>query len=235
MDNLNIKITEIGKFNMAYTFGNYFEFFGNALGMAIGPLYTGILSKATTKAEKDYCFVTHWMQWFFLTTGFILSLWCKELMDLLISNDELRKVYPLAIIIIMGYAYRPYYWAVVTKMQFDEQTSQLWKISFIAGVVNVLLNIILVPIYGIMAAAITTFIALMYMGFSGYYLKTMRTSLKKSYYPASIMAVIIFSTISVYLLKDISGYYKAYITLAVFLAYTMYSWNKRKIFSNIEL
>ncbi len=235
MDNLKVRIGEIGKFNLAYTFGNYFEFFGNAIGMAIGPFYTGIIAKGTDKSERDYHFVTHWLQYSFLLAGILLSLWSKELMDMLIKNDELRNVYPLTIIIIMGYVCRPYYWAIITRLQFKEQTKQLWKISFIAGVLNVVLNLIFVPIYGIMAAAVTTFAALLYMGFSGYYIKVVRTAVIKSYCPAIIMLAIIISTVLVYLFKDISLVSKFVITAGLIVLFLGYTWNKRTVIRAIEL
>jgi O-antigen/teichoic acid export membrane protein len=235
MDNTGVKISEIGKFNMAYTFGNYFDFFANAVGMAVGPFFTKVISKGSVKSEKDYHFITHWLQISFIIAGFLFSLWTKELTTILIRNDQLNTVYPLAIIIIMGYVSRPYYWAIVNKMQFNEQTQKLWRISFIAGVLNVVLNIILVPKFGIMAAAITTFVALLYMGFSGYYLKITSTEMKKSYYPATFIVIITLSTLVVYLLKDISPVFKLGISLFLLLLFLLYSWKYRTVIKHIEV
>jgi O-antigen/teichoic acid export membrane protein len=235
MDNMGVKVSEIGKFNLAYTFGNYFDFLVTAVGMAIGPFYTSVIAKGTRKSENDYHFITHWLQFSFILVGFLLSLWAKELMQVLIRNDELKMVYPLSIIIIMGYVSRPYYWAIVTRMQFNEQTQKLWRISFIAGVLNVILNIILVPKFGIMAAAITTFVALLYMGFSGYYLKITSTEMKKSYYPATFIVIITLSTLVVYLLKDISPVFKLGISLFLLLLFLLYSWKYRTVIKHIEV
>ncbi len=234
MDRIHLPVAEIGKYNLAYTFGNYFDFFGGAIGMAIGPIYTKLFSKRSKEKDEQVHFLTHWLQFFFIIGGFLLSLWCKEIFDLLISNPELKGVYPVAIIILMGYAYRPYYWTAITRLQYSENTSQLWKISFTAGILNLLLNIIFIPFFGIMAAATTTFFALLYMGFAGFFLKAFRKVEAMKYYPVSVMFLIVVSTVLAYSLKDVHIVIKAVLSLALILSYIAYSWLVRKRFMAIE-
>src|SRR5690606_20085589 len=106
----------------------------------------------------------------FIAASFLVCLWCKELFQLLIKNDELQQAYGIAIIIIMGYNYRPMYWAVVNRLGFFEKTQHLWKISFVAGMLNLVLNFIFIPLFGYIAAAYTTFVSLLVIGFSGFLL-----------------------------------------------------------------
>jgi len=235
MDRVGVSVDNIGRYNIAYMFGNYFEFFGNAIGMAVGPIFTKLVAKNTQKAEFDFIFLTKWLQVSFLTGGVILALWSKELMKLLIKNNDLNSSYPLAIIIIMGYVYRPYYWAVICKLQFEEKTNQFWKISFIAGGLNVILNIIFIPIFGIKAAAITTFFALVYMGFAGYFLPSMDVELKKSFQPKSTIGIIILLSILVYAMKDIDIFSKAIVSVGILVSFLMYNWKNRVVFQKIEV
>lgn len=210
---VGIDISKQGNYNLAYTFGNYFEFFGNAVGMAIGPFYTKLLAKRTYSAKLDIRSITFFFQGVFLTIGFLICLWAKELFVLLIKNEELQQAYPLAIIIIMGYVYRPMYWASANQLFFLEKTNQLWKISLIAGLLNLGLNFILVPIYGIVAAAITTFFALLYMGFSGFFLKAYRAEKSPQYHPLLWLVGIILLSFLVFLLRDVSISVKLIISL----------------------
>lgn len=209
---VGIDLAKQGNYNLAYTFGNYFEFFGNSVGMAIGPFYTKLFAKRTYDAKLDIRAMTFFFQAIFLTIGFLICLWCKELFQLLIKNNELRHAYPLAIIIIMGYVYRPMYWASANQLFFLEKTTQLWKISFIAGVLNLGLNFILVPIYGIKAAAITTFFALLYMGFSGFFLKVYKEEKSPPYYPLVWLVGIIALSVLVFLLRDLAVAFKVIIS-----------------------
>jgi O-antigen/teichoic acid export membrane protein len=204
MDRLKVSTSSIGQYNLAYTFGSYMEFFGNAIGMAIGPIYTSMFSDKSVESSKKVKSLTEFLQVLFIFSSFLVSLWCKEIFGLLIKNDSLNSVYPLAIIIIMGYSYRPYYWTAITRLQYSENTKDLWKITLVAGLLNLLLNIIFIPFFGIIAAAISTFLCLLYMGFSGYYLKSFKKVEKESYSPEFYIIVILVTTICVYLLKDAS-------------------------------
>ena len=118
MDQLNVNITDIGKYNMAYIIGNYFDLLGDAVGMAVGPYYTKLFTKGGVKSERSIKEITYFLQITFISFSFFVSLWCREIFHFLIKNDELNNVYPIAIIIIMGYAYRPMYWASVNKLFF---------------------------------------------------------------------------------------------------------------------
>lgn len=235
MDRVGVSVSNVGRYNIAYMFGNYFEFFGNAIGMAVGPVMTKLVARKTPKAEADFVFLTKWLQVSFLFGGIILALWAKELMKLLIKNNELNASYPLAIIIIMGYVYRPYYWAVICKLQFEEKTNQFWKISFIAGGLNVGLNIIFIPLFGIQAAAITTFFALIYMGFAGYFLRSVSKQTKELFQPGAVIGVIIVLSVLVYFLKDLNILSKSLITIIVGMLFLVYNWKKRFVFNNFEV
>jgi len=210
---VGVKLSAQGKYNLAYTFGNYFEFFGTAVGMAIAPFYTKLNAKQTGKSELDSRNLTFFFQTLFLFIGFITGLWCKEILKILIRNADLQKAYPIAIIIIMGYMYRPMYWSCNTRLSFYEKTGQLWKISFIAGVINVALNLIFVPLYGVYAAAVTTFLALLYLGFSGFFLKAYRESKPPNHYPVFWLFLIISVSAIVFLIKDISVAYKVVLSV----------------------
>lgn len=209
MNILGIRIDKIGLYNVAYTFGNYFDLLGNAVGMAVGPVYTKLYS---LKKDKDLKALTFMLQIFFLIASFIVCLWLREIFILLIKNAELQAGYFLGIIVIMGYNYRPMYWAVISKLAYYERTSQLWRISFFAGTLNIILNFIFIPIYGYQVAAVTTFIGLLYIGFSGFFLSAYKDLGNEDYYPLAWIGTIVFTSILVYLIRDISIFYKTIIT-----------------------
>jgi len=212
MNILGIKIGQIGVYNIAYTFGNYFDFIGTAVGMAVGPLYTKLCS---LRREHELRTITFALQGAFLLASFLVSLWLKEIFAILIENPELQTGYYLAIIVVMGYNYRPMYWAVISKLGYYEKTQYLWRISFVAGIINIILNFILIPIYGFKVAAITSFIGLMYIGFSGFFMKAYRDMDNERYYPSVWISSIMLASVSVYLLREIPVFTKVLITAAV--------------------
>ncbi|MCJ8166424.1 oligosaccharide flippase family protein [Pontibacter sp. E15-1] len=220
MDILGININKLGLYNLAYTFGNYFEFGGNAVGMAVGPLTTNLMAEGNSNAEEKLRNLIFFLQIGFISVSFLVCLWCKELFQLLINNVELQQAYGIAIIIIMGYNYRPMYWAVINRLCYFEKTQHLWKISLVAGILNVVLNFIFIPIYGYMAAAYTTFVSLLVIGFSGFLFNTYKetTVADIKYQPLFWLVLIIAFTGIVLVLKDTATVYKIAITVLTLVA-----------------
>lgn len=213
MNWFNVSTANIGMYNVAYMWGNYMDLVGGAVGTAVGPLYYKHFISKEEHSLKALRIFNNFIQVSFILGAFILALWTKELFFVFIKNDQLKESYLLAIIIIMGYCYRPMYWLIVNRLQFSEKTSQLWKISLLGGLINVVLNVIFIPIYGYKAAAFTTFLSLMYIGFSGFFLKEFKNLDKQNYYPLQWFGLIIFCTISAYILQDLSLLVKTIISL----------------------
>lgn len=232
MSTLGIKIGQIGIYNIAYTFGNYFDFMGTAIGMAVGPIYTKLYS---LKREVDLRLITFMLQSFFLLGSFILSLWLREIFQFLIKNEELQAGYYLAIIVVMGYNYRPMYWAVGIKISFYEKTQYLWRISFGAGVVNIILNFIFIPIYGFKVAAITSFVGLMYIGFSGFFMKVYKDMENENFYPIIWILIIIVVSVLAYILKDVDIQVKIFITIFVSVIGCVAFLRYKDVFNRIEI
>ena len=212
MSVLGIDINKIGVYSLASTFGSYSEVVGNALGLAVGPYINDMLAKKDAETEKKLRSFIFFLQAIFLAGTTLLCLWLKEVFDLLIRNEALKSGYALAIVIIMGYCYRPMYWACINRLIFNKLTSKLWRISFVAGLVNVGLNFIFIPIFGYSAAAYNTFIALLYVGFSGFFINDYKKLNVINYRPWSWIAAIAGCSVLVYLLKDIPVSLKVIIT-----------------------
>ena len=235
MDQLKTPIGQIGLYNLAYIFGGYMEFFGNAVGMAVGPIITGLYSKKDIRSEKQVKVLVFFLQICFISVCAIVSLWAKELFGLLIKNQALSDAYSISIIIIMGYAYRPLYWASVNKLIFYEHTNKLWRISFIAGIINIGLNLIFIPMYGIIAAAVTTFISLVYMGISPFFIKEYRKLENQNFYSIYWMLGIVLITGLVYLLKDAELYIKLTLTGFLMTTVVLYLFKQGKKLNGIRI
>ncbi|MGO4911496.1 lipopolysaccharide biosynthesis protein [Leeuwenhoekiella sp. W20_SRS_FM14] len=219
MDWFKVSTGDIGKYNLAYNFGNVFNSLGTACGMAITPLVNKMYKKSDDQGAKRLIFL---LQLSFFAITFFSCIWLKEIFNLMISNEALAKMYPLGIIIIMAYNYRPMYLGAVSKLFYVEKTNMLWKLTLTAGLINLILNIIFIPIYGIEAAAITTFICLIYMGYAGYFSTSFKSVNNVQYYPLIWAVSTILLTVLASLIVDLNIEYKLLITftlipLAVFL------------------
>ncbi|WP_293893640.1 oligosaccharide flippase family protein [Flavobacterium sp.] len=200
MQRLSVPINDIGKYNAAYTVGNFFSSIGMVSGFAIAPLMNECYRNKDEKGARRLVFV---LQIVFFIASFIISIWLKEIFQLLIKNQALAATYPIGIIIVMAYNYRAMYFGAINKLVFLEKTNILWKITFFAGITNVAMNFALIPFFGYKIGAVTTFISLMFMGYSGYYLKDFKNNNSLNYYPIYWMLATCVLTVVGYLLRDI--------------------------------
>ena len=224
----NISFENIGLYSLAYTIGGYFAIVGNALGDATGPMYIKFFSTQKLDDEIKARNLTSIMQLLVIVLAFVIALWLKEIFSILIKNDSLKIGYSMAILILMSFSYRPIYFGPINKLQYLLKTKELWKISFVAGIVNVVLNIILIPFIGIWGSVIATFLAMMFMGFRGYLLQSFKENNPVNYYPLFWFLAICGSTVLVFFIRDIHFMYKLVITF-VLLAGATYFYYKHKL------
>jgi len=212
MEISNVSTGNIGKYNFAYLIGNVVQMLGVASGKAIGPLMNEAYKKGEDLEARNIVFL---LQGVFLLGTFTIALWMKEIFTILVNNDELEKLYPLAIIIMMGYNYRPMYMGANNKLFYTENTHILWRVTFTAGILNVLLNLILIPMYGFEIAALTTFFSFMVMGYAGFYLKIFKKINTVKYYPVFWLSITILLTIGGYYAVELPVIYKLILSLLI--------------------
>lgn len=212
MDVVGVNTNDIGKYSAAYTVGNMIQQIGTAAGLAVGPLMMQAYKKGNDLEARNLVFL---LQIGFLSFTFLMSIWLKEIFSFLIRNDTLSQMYGLGIIIIMGYNYRPMYLGSNNKLFYLEKTNVIWKVTFIAGLINVILNLILIPILGFEIAAYTTFASLMFMGYIGYYLKVFKQINEVNYYPIRWLILTCVLSIIGYYTVELNLIYKILITSMV--------------------
>ena len=123
----------------------------------------------------------------------------------------------MAAIIIFSYVFRPLYWCVINFLGYNEKTNALWKITLIGGLINVVLNIIFIPIYGIMASCVITFFSLLYIGFAGFFLKEFKELTTVNYYPIQWLVSILLLAMITYFLIDSFWAYKLIYSFAIII------------------
>jgi len=230
MDVMSVNNADLGKYNFAYTFGNMSQQMAQGVTTASRPYYMSIL--AGNKPDKliEFRKLTFFLLKVFIAITFIGCLWLKEIFGILVNNDELRAMYPLAIIIIMSYNFTPMYQNASLVLSYNENTNALWKISLTAGILNVLLNFIFIPIYGYKVAAITTFATLLFLGFRGNFMKKYKEDQPLKNYSSAWIVALAGSTLLVYLLRDIHFSWKIGVSIIILIGLVLMY--KRK-YSNV--
>jgi O-antigen/teichoic acid export membrane protein len=215
MDQVKISTSKIGEFNIASMFSNYVANFANAGSSAISPVLLDFYSKRKYKQARNLLFL---YQAGLLIVSFLVCLWLKEAFYLLINNNTLRETYDMGIILIMALSFTPLFVGYYSLLTYNEKTKTIWRITFIAGLICIILNLIFLPIFGIFSASIVIFIAFLYRGLAGYYLKSFRLMNNEKYYPAGWVFLISVITLFVYVIKDINITIKFILTIVLILA-----------------
>ena len=210
MDILKVRTEDIGKFSVANTFSVIGEGLSTATSWAITPMLNSSYKEKDFVKARNLIFMIQIL--FFLVT-FITSIWLKEIFNILISNQELKKVYPLGIILFMAYNYRPMYFGANGFLFYYERTHKLWRLSFIAASINIILNFILIPLYGFEIATITTFVSFLYMGYAGFYFKDFKELNNTNYFPLIWLLLTILLGIAAYYIVELSINIKIIISL----------------------
>lgn len=192
MDNTSFSQANIGNYNVAYTFGSYFAMGIEAMSTTLSPMFKAMLRAKDEKTLRDIGLF--WLA-FTLTLSFIISMFLKEIFQLLFSNESLWQNYYLGVLIIMAMNYRPIYSTFVSRLFYFERTNTIWQITLVAGLINVILNIFLLKKFGIEFAALTTFIAFMYMAYAGFFYKNLKDLVTENYHPITCLLITILYTI----------------------------------------
>lgn len=94
---------------------------------------------------------------------FNISLWMKEIYMVMFRKEELQTGYPVAIIVLMAHIFFPLYSFGVYSLFITKNTKIVAKITFISAIINVVLNVILIPFYGIWASLLTTSVSFIFL------------------------------------------------------------------------
>ena len=235
LDFFKVSVPLIGLYSFAYSFATHFSKIGQSMLVAGRPIMMEMFAQETREKDIQARNLIWALQAGLLTSGFLISLWIKEIMQILASNNELERAYIYAPLIIMSYTYYPIYFGAINKLYYFEKTKVFWKISFVAATINLGLNIILIPIMGIWGAVLTTFLSYLYMGYSAYARSEFREINSTNYREIYWLLLTCFLAISVFLLKDINVYVKAAVTSITVFTWGMFwiAYRRKNLFRSL--
>ena len=210
MDMSNVSVKSIGEYNFAQQFSSMAESAVFAIETAIKPInYESIKNNRENDSKRAiyiYAILTY-------TMTFLFALWCKEVFEMMVHNEVLLNSYPLAAFLVLSYNYRPMYIAATNVMFFYEKTMKVLKITMVAGLIALIANICFIPKFGLVAAAVITYVSFLYQGYSGFFTKEFKEKSTVSYPFIGIFAFQLSITVIAMLLLNINWPYKIIVTL----------------------
>ncbi|WP_455674544.1 lipopolysaccharide biosynthesis protein [Phocaeicola sp.] len=224
MDRYHMPISTIGEFNIAQQFSNLMDSFTGAVNQAINPMTLNELRDGNVKNVRKLIYI--YLSITLIITS-LLSLWLREVFDLLISNDVLKKTYPYAIILIMAQNARPMYVASSNIFFYYENTTSLLKITFIAGIISFLGYVAFIPFWGIWAAVVVYYFAMVYMGYAGFHFKFYKEKVNYSFPILKILLLSFIMTVGVFLAVDFIWEVKMIVTVVLIVVFGLFVMKKQ--------
>lgn len=191
MDWAKIGLGPIGEYNMAQQITTYVETGVNAIERAAGPMCMNAIRDDKEEEAKRYIY---WFTALAFSATFLIALWSREIFGFLIRNEVLARTYPYAAILILALSYRPMYLAASNYFFYYEKTMKLLYVTFGAGLLAFIANLLFIPAYGIRAAVIINYVAFLYQGYSGFLFKEFKDKAKTGYPYKTILSLQLFLT-----------------------------------------
>ena len=210
---LNFSMADIGRYSFAYKFSQNMELVEIGATNALSPRHLKYLSKGDVASMTNYRKDTFVFQIVILAMISVFSLWLRELFDLLVTRDELKSSYPIAIIVMFCFSFRPLYAAGSNVLYFQESTRLLWQVTLSYAVLNILINIFLVPSFGLQIAALSTLFSVLGIALTYHRIKTVRVALQLDY-GLNYWVLVVFVLVSLcYYLADSNAFTKVMFSL----------------------
>jgi O-antigen/teichoic acid export membrane protein len=217
LDRFGISQRKIGQYSIAYSFASYFENIQVQANQVLTPIVFDLYKLGTELAMQTVGKLIR--AWFYISLllATVLGLWIPDIFKLLYRKAELSAAYPMAIVLIFGFCYRPIYVAVVDRAIFEKRTVEVLKITVVAALSNVFLNLIFIDFYETWAATLNTVVAYFVMGLSGYFLIKNSTDFRKLICPFELITTIVLVGSGVFAMKDLTWVWRLVASAAVLI------------------
>jgi len=220
MINSMVGSNETGLYSFAYKVGMLFQMVIFAMNQSWVPLfYEKMRDKEYESIKitaKKYAYLVGFLALFVTISGPVLVK--------VLAPIEYTKALPLVPIIISGFIFQYFYLMYINYAFFEKKTSSIATITLLAGILNIGLNYLAIPLYGYAAAAWTTLLT--YMVFFVLHYINIRLHIKNLIYiPLKIivtpglfaMLLIGASTLVSYIVEDII--YAVLLQIAILIFY----------------
>lgn len=180
MNIYNVPINQIGYYTNGYGMGEYITVVTAALITALSPKIQELYrANEFTKLRKVYIL----SQTFAMIAVFLFAMWMPDMYKFLVRNADLQQCSSIASLVCFSNIVFPLYAFLSTIALIEKNTTKLLWLVFVPGIFNIILNLILLPIYGYKAAIYSSLIAYwsllvipLFVGFYSEFLKKIFSS-----------------------------------------------------------
>lgn len=210
-------LSQVGIYSLGYNLGLAMSIIVTSINLAWVPFFFETAKKRGEKAPKIFSKIIIYYTLVIITIALILSVFSKEIV-VIFSTPAYYSASVVMPIIVVTYAVQGFYFIAVNALFLKSKTTFIAITTTVIAVTNILLNLYLIPKFGILGAAWATLLSFLF-----FYLVIYKLAQKYYYihYFWDRMLKIIFVAIFVYIISTfihtenimMSGLYKAVILL----------------------
>ena len=153
-----VTLAEVGVYAVAVKLVSPLNIFVDAFNRSASPRFMEASKKSKDAAVAEFReIITQWVA-FVATLWIGLSLFAEEAV-LALTPASYHGAISFLPILAAAYIFRGLYYFAVNPLFYEKKTSWVPLITVVAGVANVVMNIYLIPRYGVVAAAWTTLVS----------------------------------------------------------------------------
>ncbi|GIK39308.1 MAG: polysaccharide biosynthesis protein [Chloroflexota bacterium] len=163
-----VSLDQVGIYNLGYQLSSIVQLIAFSLANAWGPFYYKMANTQDGPVVLSRMSTYYWLVVIMVGTG--LAITAKDILMIIPAQPEYRVAYQMVPIVILGLTTRAFYFIFVSALYYQKRVKVLPLVTIIAGALNIGLNLLFVPKYGYMAAAVNTFIAYTFQTIVMYFL-----------------------------------------------------------------
>ena len=154
---------DVGIYSLGYKIGGLIIIFSQAFNKAYNPFYFRIANSLEPKIAKTklYSYNSIYLV-IILLAGFIISFFAKDLIYLLF-DEKYFEAYKIIPIICLAFVVGQSTGLLNLSIYQDKKTKVIMVLFLISAIVNIILNFIMVPIWGAYGAAYATLITYLFL------------------------------------------------------------------------
>lgn len=226
----DVPLSDIGLFSNGYMMGDYVTVVSIALATALSP---EIQRAYRENRLKDFRHIFYFCQMTALMFVFLVSCWMPEIYKLIMRNPNLQGAAQIASYICYANVLNPLYNFLAVVVFISKETKHLLWLVFLPGVINVILCLTFIPIFGYITAVYSTLISfwsmLLIPFISKFHKKKVTEWLGSRKKFILLFALLLLAIISSLILKDFSAILKVAVTLLVTTSYLMLLYRKKSL------
>jgi O-antigen/teichoic acid export membrane protein len=152
-----VTLDDVGIYNLGYQLAAVLQLVAFSAMNAWSPFFYRTADEPGAPTVLSRFSTYYWLVVGMLGTG--LAVLARDVLVLMASRPAYHVAYRVVPWVVLGFLMRAFYFVFVTALYHTKQTKALPLVTVAAGATNIGLNLIFVPKYGYMAAAVNTFVA----------------------------------------------------------------------------